>query len=369
MHHVLFCVNLSRNFNSCMSFIISGIQQVGIGNPNVYEAFKWYRTRFGMDIPILDENSEANQMLPYTGGKPHKRHAILAVNLKGGGGFEIWQYVSRKPEPCPFQIQLGDLGFTIAKIKTDNVQASYNFLTKKETEILTHIVKDPLGNEHFYLKDLYGNLFEIVKGDDWFANGKLNTGGPSGMVIGVSNMEKSKKFYADILGYDTVLYDEEKVFSDFNGLTGGENKIQRVLLKHSKPREGSFAKLLGSSSIELIKVKDKIPKKIFENRYWGDMGFIHLCFDIKNMQLLKKHCAGLSYPFTVESNPDFDMGDAAGQFAYIEDPDGALIEFVETHKIPILKKFNWYLNLDKRDPKKILPDWMLKTLKFNRVKD
>jgi catechol 2,3-dioxygenase-like lactoylglutathione lyase family enzyme len=352
-----------------MSFIISGIQQVGIGNPDVHEAFGWYRHNFGMDIPILDENSEANQMLPYTGGKPHQRHAILAINLKGGGGFEIWQYISRKPQACEFNISLGDLGFTIAKMKTDNVQASFDFLKNKGVDIVTQIVKDPKGSEHFYVKDLNGNLFEVVKGDDWFSKGTMNMGGPSGMVIGVSDMERSKKFYADILGYDTVVFEEEKVFEDLKGLPGGEQKIHRALLKHSKPRAGSFAKLLGSSTIELLKVKDRTPKKIFENRYWGDLGFIHLCFDIKDMQDLKKYCAKTGYPFTVESNPDFDMGDAAGQFAYIEDPDGALIEFVETHKIPILKKLNWYLNLDKRDPSKTLPDWMLKTLRFNRVKN
>lgn len=352
-----------------MSYIISGIQQVGIGNPNVQEAFRWYRRNFGMDIPILDENSEANQMLPYTGGKPHQRHAILAINLKGGGGFEIWQYVSRSPVPCPFEIQLGDLGFSIAKMKTDNVRASYETLKKNGVEILGSVSKDPAGNEHFYLKDLYGNLFEVVQGEDWFSKGTMNMGGPSGMVIGVSDMERSKKFYKDILGYDTVVYEEEKVFDDFKAVPGGEFILQRVLLKHSQPGKGSFAKLLGSSTIELVKTRERSPKKIFENRYWGDMGFIHLCFDIKDMQSLKTHCAALGHPFTVESNPDFDMGDAAGQFAYIEDPDGALIEFVETHKIPILKKFNWYLDLDRRDPAKTLPDWMLKTLRFNRVKD
>ena len=189
------------------------------------------------------------------------------------------------------------------------------------------------------------------------------------MVIGVSDMEKSKKFYKDILGYDTVVYDEEKNFDDLKTLPGGDLTFRRVLLKHSKPRQGSFSQLLGSSTIELIKVKGRDPHKIFENRLWGDLGFIHLCFDIKDMQALKKHCASLGHPFTVESNPDFDMGDAAGQFAYIEDPDGALIEFVETHKIPIIKKLHWYLNLDKRDPKKPLPAWMLKALKFSRVKD
>ena len=33
-----------------MSKIISGIQQIGIGIPNVHEAWKWYRQNFGMDI-------------------------------------------------------------------------------------------------------------------------------------------------------------------------------------------------------------------------------------------------------------------------------------------------------------------------------
>lgn len=64
----------------------------------------------------------------------------------------------------------------------------------------------------------------------------------------------------------------------------------------------------------------------------------------------------------------FDMGEAAGHFAYIEDPDGTLIEFVETHKIPIIKKLGLYLNLRKRNPHKPLPDYILKALKYSKVK-
>ena len=88
-----------------MSYIISGIQQVGIGVANVHQGFNWYNKHFGMDIPIFEEAAEANLMLPYTGGKPHKRHAILAINLKGGGGFEIWQYTSRTPQAATFKLQ------------------------------------------------------------------------------------------------------------------------------------------------------------------------------------------------------------------------------------------------------------------------
>jgi hypothetical protein len=64
----------------------------------------------------------------------------------------------------------------------------------------------------------------------------------------------------------------------------------------------------------------------------------------------------------------FDMGDAAGQFAYIEDPDGTLIEFVETHKVPIMKKLGLAINLKNRNPEKALPKFILKALSVMRVK-
>jgi catechol 2,3-dioxygenase-like lactoylglutathione lyase family enzyme len=347
---------------------IAGIQQVGVGIPNVHESFKWYATHFGMDIPIFEEAAEANLMLPYTGGKPHMRHAILAINLKGGGGFEIWQYTSRKPEPCSFELQLGDLGFYCAKMKTSDVKGSFDFLKSKNVNLVSEIVKDPNGNDTFYLRDPWSNLFQVVKSDSWFGKGMQLTGGPAGMIVGVSDIEKSKKFYADILGYDTVVYDKQGSFDDLKNLPSGTQKVHRVLLKHSKPRSGAFSKLLGASEIELVKTLERTPRKIFENRFWGDQGFIHLCFDISNQKAMKVVCAEKGYPYTIDSGEKFDMGEAAGHFSYIEDPDGALIEFVETKKIPIMKKLGWYLDLRKRDASKPLPDWMLKVLKFNRVK-
>ena len=347
---------------------IVGIQQIGIGVPKVKEAFTWYRKNFGMDIPIFEEAAEANLMLPYTGGKPHKRHAILAINLKGGSGFEIWQYTSRTPEAAKFNIQFGDYGIFCTRIKTMDVKGSYSNFKSKKLDLASEILKDPSGAEHFFIRDPYNNLFQVVKGKDWFAKGKELTGGPSGCIIGVSNMEKSKLFYKEILGYDTVIYDKEEIFEDLKNLPGGNSRMHRVLLTHSSSRKGSFSELLGSSEIELIKVEDRKANKIFEGRFWGDLGYIHLCFDITGMKAMQQQCAEKGFPFTVDSANSFDMGEAAGHFSYIEDPDGTLIEFVETHKIPILKKIGWYLNLQNRNSEKALPKWMLKALAMNRVK-
>ncbi len=111
--------------------IISGIQQIGIGVPNMKEAWKWYKEKFGFDVRVFEEAAIANYMLPYTGGQPQKRHAALALNLQGGGGFEIWQYVDRTPLAPAFQIQLGDLGIFAGKIKCHDAALTHDFLKIK----------------------------------------------------------------------------------------------------------------------------------------------------------------------------------------------------------------------------------------------
>ncbi|MFM9673596.1 hypothetical protein, partial [Streptomyces galilaeus] len=75
----------------------------------------------------------------------------------------------------------------------------------------------------------------------------------------------------------------------------------RVLLKKPLSNKGAFSKLLGSIQLELIEIKDSSPKKIYANRYWGDCGFIHLCFDVLNMNTLKGICTSKGYHFTVDS--------------------------------------------------------------------
>ena len=354
-------------------YIIVGIQQIGIGVRNLEEAWKWYIRQFGMDCRIFEEEAEAKLMLPYTGGKPRTRHAVLALNLQSGGGFEIWQYKGREPLQIKENIKLGDLGICACKMKVKDVVSAFEYYKKDGIQLLGRVSEDPSGKKTFFLIDPYGNIFQLVEARDWFMNEKKISGGSYGVMIGVSDIEKSKIVYSDILGYDEVLYDKTEVFSDLAVLPGGDKKSRRVLLGRSKPFTGPFSRILGDSVIELISTHDGPGKKIFEGRFWGDPGFIHLCYDIRGMNELREFCRMKGFPFMVDSmrsheGNSFDMGEAAGHFSYIEDPDGTLIEFVETHKISILKKLGWYLDLRKRDPNKSLPIWMLKTLRFSRVK-
>ena len=351
---------------------ISGIQQIGIGVTNFGEAWKWYIPNFGMDIRMFEEKATAEYMLPHTAGKPWERHACLALNIMGGGGFEIWQHTQRTPTPPAFELQLGDLGILAGKIKSKQVQVAYEHL--KDTNRLTEVVKDPKGRDTFFLKDPYDNIWQVVEESNVFMDKKKPTGGTFGVIIGTTQPEKAMKLYSEILDYDIVAYDKEGHFEDFKDLPGGTGKFRRILLQHSEERKGPFARVFGPTEIELVHALDRKPEKIFKDRIWGDLGFIHLCFDVLNMKVLKEECAEKGFPFTVDSDihptgKPFDMGEAAGHFAYVEDPDGTLIEFVETHKIPITKRFGWYLDLWKRrDVTKPLPDWIMRMVRYMKAK-
>jgi catechol 2,3-dioxygenase-like lactoylglutathione lyase family enzyme len=349
--------------------IISGIQQVGIGVPDVQAAFKWYRQRLEMDVPVFSDAGEAALMVRYTGGQAERRHAILAINLNGGSGLEIWQFTSRTPVGPPSPVVLGDLGINVLRIKSADLAATRQNLLDNGADVLTEITPDPAGNPHFLLRDPYANLIQVVPGESWYRRGVKTTGGACGCLIGVSDVAAAQRLYGDVLGYDRVVYDETGVFPDLAALPGGEGKLRRVLLAHGDTRRGGFSRLIGESRLELVQCLERQPRRIFEGRYWGDLGFIHLCFDINGMDAMRRRCEAAGFPFTVDSRDSFDMGDAAGHFSYVEDPDGTLIEFVETHRIPILKKLGIFLDLRRRDPAKPLPGLLVRMLALGRVRD
>jgi len=346
--------------------IICGIQQVGIGVSDFVEAWKWYYDQFGFEVKIVDDEGVAERMLPYTGGKPQPRRSGIAVNIRGGGGFEIWQPKGRALNYLKEPVQLGDLGILIAKVKTADIEVAHNTFLNRGLDVISEITCSPSGQRQFFMKDPYGNLFQVEQDDYVFVDEKKTTGGANGAVIGVSDMDRSLAFYTQLLDYDKVVFDETRVFDDLQALPGGGKTLRRVLLERSKPIEGPLSPIMGTGHLELIQAVDGPGKKLYEGRYWGDPGFIHLCFDVRNMEAVKAATEALGHPFVCDSGADFGMGEANGHFTYVEDPDGTLIEFVETFKIPIIKKIGLYLNLAKKDDHK--PLGILKLLRFAKVK-
>ncbi len=347
---------------------IGGILQGGAGIPDADAALRWYRRALGTDVAVFDDVGEARLMLRYTGGAPQPRRAVLAVNLQGGGGLEVWQYTRRETRPPSVPVEVGDLGIVAVRIKARDPRRAHAELTAAGIRPLGPATADPSQRPTFFLRDPFGLPFQVVEAADWFARGRHPTGGVAGAMVGVSHVERSLALYQGILGYDRVLYDERGTFEDLEVLPGGAGRVRRVLVTHDAPRSGPFSGLLGSSAIELVQSLDRSPRRIFADRFWGDLGFIHLCFDVMGMDALKRRLETAGFPFTVDSNGAFAMEDSSGRFAYIEDPDGTLIEMIEAYRLAILKRWGWFLDLRKRPPGKPLPRWMLRALGMNRIR-
>jgi catechol 2,3-dioxygenase-like lactoylglutathione lyase family enzyme len=347
---------------------VTGIQQVGIGVTDLSTAWTWYADNFGFDVPAFNDAAEAPFMTPYTGGTVQSRQAALAINMHGGGGFEVWQYTSRTPAGPPRPPVLGDHGILAPRLKSGGVAEAYTALREAGATLLSAPGSDPAGREHFFVQDPFGNAFQIVEGEDWFSRTPGRVGGVAGVMLGTSDIDRTLPLYHEILGYDRVVYDETGAFVDLAALPGGERRVRRVLLEHSRARTGGFAPLLGETAVELVQSLDEAGSPIFANRYWGDLGFIHLCFDIQGMDALKAACEQAGIGFTVDSGETFDMGEAGGRFAYVEDAAGTLVEFVETHKLPILPALGLNVNLTKGGPGKSVPRWLIRLLALKRTR-
>ncbi|MEQ8472714.1 MAG: VOC family protein [Marinoscillum sp.] len=326
--------------------LLYGIQQVGIGVTNILEAEKWYVRVLAANIKILEDRNPASHMAPYMGGDTRAKIAVILLNEHGGGGFELWQHTGRKPLIKKTPIVEGDLGINYIILHSSDINRTRQHLAKYQVPVTSHSgelrFKDPFGNQiHVKSIDSQHNfLFSGVKG----------------CALGVRDLQASVEFYQK-LGYQAV--EDPSISSNQN-----HEMVQLVSSNHSKGRMDSF---FGDSELILIKRNNGSAEKIYKDRYWGDPGFIHLCFDVYNLPDWVSFFNEENSPFTVLSNVDFKMGDAQGHWGYLEDPDGTLIEMVETHKIPIIKKMGLSIDLTNKSPQKPLPKLFIKALRLKKV--
>ncbi len=350
--------------------IINGIQHLGVGVENHEASWKWYRKFFGMDIPFFDAEAPAPLMNVYTRNETITKRAAMIMNLKGGCAMEVVKATSFKPTHPKHEVELGDLGIFIGKIKAPDVKAAFEYFKVNGANLQGKLSKTPNGEDTFYVKDPNNLVFQVIPDQEYYTRSNSITGGGKGCTIGVSNIDKALKLYCELLGYDRIVYDQTGVFDDFQPLLGGDRKYRRVLLTQANRPTGGFNKIGGPSHIELVQdLSDRQPNKIFEGRIWADIGFVHLGFDVRGMAQIEQELTAAGYPFTCDTKEILDMGKTRVHCVYIEDPDGTWLELIEVYKIPIIEKLGIFLNVEKRSPEQPLPDMMLKAMKFMRVKD
>jgi hypothetical protein len=234
---------------------------------------------------------------------------------------------------------------------------------------VSEIQLNPAQQQVFDLTDIDGNFFRVEPTKECYRDMGHPSNGVAGCSIGVTNMVAAMNLYSNLLGYDEVVFDRTGTFNDWGHLPGGKEQYRRVRLKQSAPTGGGFARVMGETFIELVQALDRVPARTFKGRIWGDSGFVHLGLDVKGMKKLGANLAEQGFPFRCDSNDALSMGQTKVHCTYIDDPDGTLIELIEVYKVPIVEKWGIFLNVEKRDPLKPLPNFMLNALRFSRIKD
>jgi catechol 2,3-dioxygenase-like lactoylglutathione lyase family enzyme len=352
-----------------MSYRINGFQHIGVATSDMDKSLKFYRKFIGLDIPFFDSVAAAPLMESHTKGEVITKRASMVMNLMGGCAMEVIRATSFEPKGSDFQLEMGDLGIYVTQVKCPDVERAHAFCTAQPETNPTPLYDSKHGGKTFFIQDPDGNLFQYVQGADWYTKPKHISGGVTGCTIGVSDIAKAMELYADILGYDKIVLDETDVFDEWKDLPGGKRKFRRVILEQSRPPGGGFAKVTARTFIELVQDLDRTPRRIFEDRIWADIGFVHLGLDVRGMKQLGDTLSKKGFGFRCDSNDALDMGNTKVHCTYIDDPDETWIELIEVHKVPIIEKWGVYLDVAKRDPEKPLPDMMLKALRFSRIKD
>ena len=356
--------------NSSPDYRIQGMQHIGVATSDMDQSLKFFRQLFGMDIPFFDSVQAAPLMDSHTRGETITKRASMVMNLQGGCALEVLRADSFEPVPAGWEIAPGDLGITAVQMKTRDIHKMHAHARSIAGDSCDQTLRDtPWGAATFYLKDPDGNRFQVLEADDWFENNGHPSGGVMGCTIGVSDMDAALKLYADVLGFDQVLHDATGTQADWDGMPHCTESFRRVRLTQSAPGAGGFGKLTGRTYVELVQAIDRKGSFIFKDRIWCDIGFAHLGFDVRGMADLGTALDKEGFGFRCDTADAIGMGETKVHCTYIDDPDECWLEMIEVYKVPIIEKWGLFLDVQKRGADEPLPRWMLKALRFSRVKD
>ena len=143
-----------------MSYVIQGIQHIGIAVSDMDASLKLYRKLFGLDMPFFDAEAPAPLMDSHCKGETIVKRASMVLNHQGGSAVEVISPTSFKPQGPVFAIRQGDLGIGSTMVKTPDIRKMHEHaLSVIPNTCDQEMVIDPLGRLTFFLRDFDGNLF------------------------------------------------------------------------------------------------------------------------------------------------------------------------------------------------------------------
>ena len=147
--------------------------------------------------------------------------------------------------------------------------------------------------------------------------------------IGVSDMDRSLKFYGELLGFTEVMFDYTGSLPGMEEVTGNpKTKARVVMLKNQNtgPLGLGMVKL-----VQLLPPGKPEPCTVADTTLWGDIGVAEVCFNtcVGARKIFEKLVdKGVKTALT-PADSVFPPYNTKNTYAYMRDQDNGLLEFID----------------------------------------
>jgi catechol 2,3-dioxygenase-like lactoylglutathione lyase family enzyme len=318
--------------------MINALQHVGQGVRDVDTTYEFYKRNFGYKVK-LNDLTVASKELEAVLGSVETMRMMMALNVKGGGILELIEHKSKPISSLPEGNIYGHYGILEIGYGVLNIEKVVSDFQSRGVKMLTPIHEIDLGGgrrwRYAYLKDPDGLPLQLT--EDLLpgtpASAKAEVHGVSHVSIGVSNLERSIAFYQSTLEFDRLVCEFESLVPEKNPAGSDFLRMKMAILERSADVRGPLAGLLPRGAVKLIEIPAEKARHIYEGRPWGDVGCMEFCLDVSDLlatiEVMKEKGVEIYLP-----PMEMSMGTGSkGFLAYIRDPDGTTVEFVEVQSI------------------------------------
>lgn len=137
--------------------------------------------------------------------------------------------------------------------------------------------------------------------------------------IGVSDISRSYDFYRKVLGFSVKLNDHEAELDEMVSIVGSLERMKVIMAMN----------MAGGGAVELVQQKSSGPRQLPDVR-WGDLGFIAAGLKATRLRELMDMLDAKGAEFLTPMITTEVEDGGTWLSAYLRDPDGIIIELLET---------------------------------------
>jgi catechol 2,3-dioxygenase-like lactoylglutathione lyase family enzyme len=317
--------------------MINALQHVGQGVRDVDRTYAFYKRNFGYKVKLNDITVASKEMEAVLGSVETMR-MMMAANVKGGGIIELIEHKSKPITSLPEVNHYGHCGILEVGYEVMKIEEVVSGFRSRGIAVLTPILEIDLGGGRrwrtAFLKDPDGlplQLTEDLK-PGVPTPAKAEVHGSSHVSIGVTDLKRSVSFYQSVLEFDRLVCEFEGIVPETDP-SGNDFQTRRMaILERSADATGPLAGLLSRGAVKLIEVPAG-ARHLYEGRLWGDVGCMEFCLDVSDLlatvAVMKEKGVEIYLPPV-----EIGMGTGSkGLVAYVRDPDGTTVEFVEVQSV------------------------------------